>query len=108
MSIQVQLEKFVEKVNNNPEHIQEEKDRVFQIDLKDNGSLQIILKDGKVEVVQGTIAEPEVTLTMSDKNFEKLLNDDLNTTMAFMTGNLKVNGSVGLALKLQDIVKRYQ
>ncbi|WP_223192720.1 SCP2 sterol-binding domain-containing protein [Paenibacillus sedimenti] len=35
------------------------------------------------------------------------MNDDLNTTMAFMLGSLKVEGLMVLALKLQEIIKRY-
>ncbi|MFE8700300.1 SCP2 sterol-binding domain-containing protein [Cytobacillus sp. FJAT-54145] len=108
MTVRDELNVLVEKMNNNPEHIKDEKDRVFQVDLEESGSLQIILKSGQVEVTEDTTQEPAVTLKLNEKNFSKLLKDDLNTTMAFMTGGLKVDGSIGLALKLQEIVKKYQ
>jgi putative sterol carrier protein len=108
VAIREELNQLVNKINFNPEHIQGEKDRVFQIDLTESGSLQLVLKEGKVDVVDGTPHEAAVTLKLTESNFSKLLKDDLNTTMAFMTGGLKVNGSVGLALKLQEIVKKYQ
>ncbi|MFD2445412.1 SCP2 sterol-binding domain-containing protein [Bacillus sp. CGMCC 1.16607] len=108
MTVKSELQQLVDKMNANPEHIQNEKDRVFQIDLKESGSLQIVLKDGKVQVEEGAPHEPEVTLILPETNFSKLLKDDLNTTMAFMTGGLKVEGKIGLALKLQEIVKKYQ
>lgn len=108
MSVKVELNSLIEKMNQNPEHIQNEKDRVFQVDLEESGTLQIVLNGGKVEVVEGNQHEAAVTLKLTDKNFSKLLKDDLNTTMAFMTGGLKVEGSLGLALKLQEIVKQYQ
>jgi putative sterol carrier protein len=108
MSVKVELNQLVEKINANPEHILNEKDRVFQINLAESGSLQIILGGGKIEVVDGAPNEPAVTLILTESNFSKLLKDDLNTTMAFMTGGLKVEGSLGLALKLQEIVKKYQ
>nr|WP_251025792.1 SCP2 sterol-binding domain-containing protein [Bacillus sp. ISL-47] len=95
-------------MNADPVHIKNEKDRVFQVDLEESGRLQIILKDGKVAVEEDAPYEPEVTLKLSDKNFSKLLKDNLNTTVAFMTGGLKVDGKMGLALKLQEIVKKYQ
>jgi putative sterol carrier protein len=108
MTVKAELHQLVEKMNANPEHIQNEKDRVFQVNLQESGSLQIVLKDGRVEVVDGGPHEPEVTLILTENNFSKLLKDDLNTTMAFMTGGLKVDGKMGLALKLQEIVKKYQ
>lgn len=108
MSVKKELFELANKMNANPEHIQDEKDRIFQVNLDESGSLQIVLKDGKVDIVEGTPHEPEVTLILSDNNFSKLLNNDLNTTLAFMTGGLKVEGKMGLALKLQDIVKKYQ
>jgi putative sterol carrier protein len=108
MSVKVELNQLVEKINANPEHIQNEKDRVFQINLAESGALQIVINGGKIEVVDGAPNEPAVTLILTESNFSKLLKDDLNTTMAFMTGGLKVEGSLGLALKLQEIVKKYQ
>jgi putative sterol carrier protein len=108
MSVREELNQLVEKINVNPEHIQGEKDRVFQINLAESGSFQLILKAGLIEVVEGTPLEPAVTLILNEANFSKLLKDDLNTTMAFMTGGLKVEGSIGLALKLQEIVKKYK
>lgn len=107
MTVKAELNSLVEKMNANPVHIQNEKDRVFQLNLEESGTLQIFIKDGIVQVAEGTPNEPDVTLTLSDKNFSKLLKDDLNTTLAFMTGSLKVEGSIGLALKLQEIVKKY-
>ncbi len=108
MSVKAELFELVERMNANPEHIQAEKDRVYQVNLNESGAIQIVLKEGKVEIVEGVQHEPEVTLMLTDQNFSKLLKDDLNTTMAFMTGGLKVEGKMGLALKLQEIVKKYQ
>lgn len=108
MSVKIELNRLVEKINANPEHIQNEKDRVFQVNLAESGSLQIVLGAGKIDVIDGAPHEPSVTLILTESNFSKLLKDDLNTTMAFMTGGLKVEGSLGLALKLQEIVKNYK
>lgn len=108
MSVKSELHALVEKMNANPVHIESEKDRVFQVNLKESGSLQLVLKGGRATVVEENLGEPEVTLILTDKNFSKLLKDDLNATMAFMTGSLKVEGKMGLALKLQELVKLYQ
>lgn len=42
----------------------------------------------------------EVTLTANRDTFEGILNGDVNPTTAFMTGKLKLDGSMGLAMKL--------
>lgn len=108
MTVRSELDALVEKMNANPVHIESEKDRVFQINLAESGSLQIVLEAGRVSAVDGNPQEPEVTLILNEKNFSKLLKNDLNATMAFMTGSLKVEGKMGLALKLQELVKLYQ
>lgn len=42
----------------------------------------------------------EVTLTASAETFEGILDGSVNPTMAFMTGKLKIDGSMGLAMQL--------
>ncbi|WP_323717128.1 SCP2 sterol-binding domain-containing protein [Paracoccus aminovorans] len=44
--------------------------------------------------------EAEVTLTANRETFEGILSGDVNPTTAFMTGKLKVDGSMGTAMKL--------
>ena len=108
MTVRAELQVLVEKMNANPEHIASEKDRIFQINLEESGPLQIVFNAGHVEIVEGDTPDAEVTLILNEKNFSKLLQNKLNTTMAFMSGSLKVEGKLGLALKLQEIVKSYQ
>ncbi|WP_226037562.1 SCP2 sterol-binding domain-containing protein [Aquibacillus saliphilus] len=108
MTVKAELMTLVEKMNANPEFIKDEKNRVFQVNLAESGPLQIIIIDGQVNVLEGSSDQAEVILNLSDENFSKLINDNLNTTMAFMKGQLKVDGKVGLALKLQEIVTKYQ
>ena len=108
MSVIAELNELAGKINSNPEHIQNEKNRVYQFNIEEIGPVQLLINNGQVEVIEGTTNDPEVTLKLSEKNFSKLLKDDLNTTVAFMTGGLKVDGNIGLALKLQEILKRYK
>ena len=44
--------------------------------------------------------DAEVTLTASRDTFEGILNGDTNPTMAYMSGKLKIDGDMALALKL--------
>jgi putative sterol carrier protein len=42
---------------------------------------------------------------MADDDFLALLSGKLNGQMAFMTGKLKVAGDLGLALKLESLLR---
>jgi putative sterol carrier protein len=48
--------------------------------------------------------EADVTLTASAEVFKAILDGDMNATMAFMTGKLSVDGSMGLAMKLGSVL----
>ena len=48
--------------------------------------------------------DADVTLTATTEVFEQLLAGDLSAASAFMTGKLSVDGSMGLALKLGQVL----
>jgi putative sterol carrier protein len=48
--------------------------------------------------------EADVTLTASTETFRAILDADMNPTMAFMTGKLSVDGSMGMAMKLGSVL----
>ena len=56
------------------------------------------------EGVRASDDETDVTLTASAETFEGLLNGDVNPTMAFMQGKLKIDGSMGQAMKLASVL----
>lgn len=49
--------------------------------------------------------DAEVTLVTSLETFEKILRGDQDPNIAFMMGKLKVQGSMGLALKLNGLLE---
>ncbi len=63
--------------------------------IKDEGSI-VIDSNG----VRAGDEETEVTLTADRETFEGLLDGSVNPTMAFMTGKLTVDGSMGVVMKL--------
>ncbi len=48
--------------------------------------------------------EAEVTMTADADVFRAILDGDMGATMAFMTGKLKVDGSMGMAMKLGAVL----
>ncbi|MEY4871446.1 MAG: hypothetical protein RLZZ563_776 [Pseudomonadota bacterium] len=46
----------------------------------------------------------DVTLTAETDVFRAIIEGDMNPTMAFMSGKLSVDGSMGLAMKLGSVL----
>ncbi|MBI5420149.1 MAG: SCP2 sterol-binding domain-containing protein [Deltaproteobacteria bacterium] len=68
-------------------------------------SYNVALADGKATVAKGEALSPSCTVTISEDDFLALLSGKLNGQMAFMTGKLKVAGDLGLALKLESLLR---
>ena len=54
--------------------------------------------------VRAADEEADVTLSASADTFRAILDGEMNPTMAFMTGKLKVDGSMGMAMKLGSVL----
>lgn len=107
MGIKDELLKLATEMNERPEPFASF-NSVYQFNLKEGGTYQVHFNNGVVRVLEESDSAADCTLILTEGNLHKLLNDDLNTTMAFMTGSLNVEGKLGLALKLQEILKHYR
>ncbi|KAF2119476.1 SCP2 sterol-binding domain-containing protein [Lophiotrema nucula] len=72
----------------------------WHIDLKETGTV------GKGDAPAGKKAN--VTLILSDKDFQQLIAGKANAQKLFMSGKLKVKGDVMKATKMEPILKKAQ
>jgi putative sterol carrier protein len=77
---------------------------VYQFRIGEAG-YHVAFTDGNAVVRQGEAPAPNCTVTMAENDFLDLLSGKLNGQMAFMTGKLTVAGDLGLALKLESLLK---
>ncbi len=75
-----------------------------QINLTGNNPTNwaITLKDQKIQAVQGTIAEPTMTLKTSENDFLDLVNGKISAEKAFFSGKVNFKGDITTALKLKE------
>jgi len=59
---------------------------------------------GDANVVTSEDKEADCTITTSMETMIKLKSGDLNPMMAVMSGKIKIDGDMGLAMKLQSLI----
>jgi putative sterol carrier protein len=59
---------------------------------------------GATPVITNAAAEAETTISISLADLEQLSAGELDATMAYMTGRLKIDGSMGVALKIGQVL----
>jgi putative sterol carrier protein len=80
---------------------------VFQFDISGDDPMAFYFKldDGAPTVAEGNADSPSITISMAASDFKDMIDGKLNGTMAFMSGKLKLKGDMGLAMKLESILK---
>lgn len=77
----------------------------FDISGEHGGSWTMDIVDGRTTVAEGCAEQPDVTIQMEERDFLDLNTGRLNGGVAFMTGKLRVQGNIGLAMKLGDLLQ---
>ncbi len=72
---------------------------------EDGGVFYVEVKDGKVSVEPYEYNDRDCSITMTNKNFNKLIDGKLDPVVAFTTRRLKVDGDVGKALEFSKLIK---
>jgi putative sterol carrier protein len=64
------------------------------------GEWTVTIKDGKLETKKGTYSNPSMTITVADSDFLDLVNGKVSGERAFVSGRLKFEGNLSVALKI--------
>ena len=76
----------------------------FNISGPDGGQWSVDCTKPGGAITTGQAAGAKCTVNCADADFLNIVNGKLNAQMAFMSGKLKIQGDMGLAMKLQQIL----
>lgn len=78
-------------------------DLVFQFDIEDDKSYNLVINDGTCKLNEGAHADPSVTLIMNAETLEGIVSGETDGMQAFMAGQLRAEGDMMLATKLGEL-----
>ena len=70
-----------------------------KFDIEDEGV--ILVNDGELRMEDG---EADVTISASLDTFREIFDGELSPTAAYMTGRMRIDGDMGLAMKLSQVL----
>ncbi len=76
----------------------------FNISGPNGGKWSVDCTTAGGKVAEGTSPNARCIVTAVDADFLNIVNGKLNAQMAFMSGKLKIQGDMGLAMKLQQLL----
>jgi putative sterol carrier protein len=94
-----------------PRHFQADQakdvDTVIQLNVTGSqaGQWNVMIKDGKLDVVEGTHPAPQLSVTADTADILAVANGELDPMNAFMQGKAQVSGDVTKALSLVRLFK---
>jgi len=90
-------------------------EKIKNISEKNSGKIEskfkFVLDDGCI-YIDDTLSPPNIsnddleadcTITINNENFKKLLDKEIDSMQAFMTGKMKIDGEMTVAMKLSSI-----
>ena len=75
----------------------------FELSGDEGGNYHVSVEGDNMSVNTGDHDAPDTTIKMTGENYVKMVNGDLNGQMAYMSGKLKIKGSIPLAMKMKNI-----
>jgi hypothetical protein len=99
------------QICNNTEDIQDEVerfDRTFLIRVDGNPFAWLTIQDCKFRMGSGDIDKSDITLDMTEKLALEIFSGRIDATVAYMNGDLKVNGVINDAIVFRTILELVQ
>jgi len=97
--------KIAKKLHENPQKAKEI-NAIIAIELSgdEKGRWVIDCTENPPKIYQDEKAPAQMTIKMKGGDFVKLANGEINPQMAFLTGKIKIDGDLGLAMKLGSLL----
>lgn len=77
---------------------------LFELTGDEVAQFNVVFANGTATVKEGRVDAPNITVTMDADDFKAVASGQLNAMAAFMSGKLKVQGDMMLAMKLQSLL----
>ena len=77
----------------------------FLITGENGGQWNVAVKDGTVAVNSGVVDAPNITITAGDNDWLALVSGRMSPQVAFVTGRVRLQGDVSLAIKLHSLLQ---
>lgn len=75
----------------------------WNITGEEAGKYALKVANGTCELIPGGVEKPDITFTVSDKDWLAIAEGKLDAMSAFTTGKLKLAGDMMLAMKIQQL-----
>jgi putative sterol carrier protein len=76
---------------------------LFDLAGEGGGQWTMTIDDGDISVAEGKTEPPKLTFKMEASDFLDMTSGSLNPVMAYMQGRIKVQGDMGVAMRLQAL-----
>ena len=80
-------------------------DKTIKVEISDEGCIFIDTAEMPYKIEEGRDDDADVTMIASMETYKNILSGVQDPNMAFMMGKLKVQGSMGLAMKIASVLE---
>jgi len=76
----------------------------IRFDFEGEGAILVDGNSGPPTVSADSEAEADCTITANEETFREMMDGDLDPTAAYMTGKIKIDGSMGAAMAVARLL----
>jgi putative sterol carrier protein len=79
--------------------------KILQLNItgEEAGVYAVKIENQTCDIIKGGVEKPNLTITLSDKDWLDLTAGKLDAMNAFLTGKIKATGDMMLAMKIQQL-----